>query len=121
MAPINIEQYLLGSMKNFVYIIACPRSKKAAIVDPAWDIPFLLSKIKEKGWQLDKVLITHHHHDHVNGLEELLTHHNVPIYANHTESDRYHPSIQFKGVKEGDQIMIGPADAAYSKQEKSPI
>ena len=38
-----LEQIPLGPMENFVYMIGSKSTREVALVDPAWDIEFLLN------------------------------------------------------------------------------
>ena len=62
-----------------------------AIVDPAWDVDFLIKEAKEKGYKITNVFLTHGHPDHVNGLNEMLKAHNVPAYISKHESPLFKP------------------------------
>ena len=39
-----LEQIQLGPMENFVYLIGSKSTREVSVVDPAWDIDFLLKK-----------------------------------------------------------------------------
>ena len=46
----SIEAIELGPMENGVYIICDHATKRAAIVDPAWDVQRIIARAKEKGY-----------------------------------------------------------------------
>ncbi|MFC1771510.1 MBL fold metallo-hydrolase, partial [Candidatus Margulisiibacteriota bacterium] len=79
-----IKQLELGSMQNYIYLIGDKVTRKAAVVDPAWDIPEIIKTAKELELDIEAILVTHDHPDHTNGIEELLTTYNVPIYLSKT-------------------------------------
>ena len=43
-----LEQIPLGPMENFVYMIGSKSTREVALVDPAWDIEFLLNFIEQQ-------------------------------------------------------------------------
>lgn len=89
-----IEQYELGPMQNLVYILADLEQGCATLVDPAWDVPFLLKKIKDLNCELTQIFLTHGHHDHVNGIPELLKHNGaIPIYLSKHEAPYLTPDV----------------------------
>lgn len=67
---LEIVQVEVGLIQNFCEIIACPVTKQAALVDPAFEVDRLLRISRERGWRVTRILITHSHEDHVAGLAE---------------------------------------------------
>ena len=60
-----LEQLKLGPMENFVYILGSNRTHEVTIIDPAWEIDFLLKYLQEKDLKLTSILVTHYHPDHI--------------------------------------------------------
>jgi hydroxyacylglutathione hydrolase len=56
----------------------------AIVVDPGDAAPVQIA-LKQRALRLGAILLTHHHHDHIGGVSELLAHHDVPVYAPHDE------------------------------------
>lgn len=53
---------------NYGYLLVWEQD--AAVIDPSEEAP--MEKIlKQEGWQLQFLLVTHHHRDHLGGVEEL--------------------------------------------------
>jgi len=67
-----IAQFHLGSHRNLVYLIIDWKAKKAAIVDPQSDLEPIYETLKTHHLTLEKILLTHTHHDHVAGVKPLL-------------------------------------------------
>jgi hydroxyacylglutathione hydrolase len=55
---------------NYVYLLHDPVSGETACVDAPVAAP-ILAALRERGWRLTHILLTHHHADHVEGVEEL--------------------------------------------------
>src|SRR6266851_4668080 len=66
-AQLYLKQAQIGPMANFVYLIGDPATHKAAVVDPAWDVGAILDLAERDGYEIDKILITHYHPDHLGG------------------------------------------------------
>lgn len=81
-----IRQYEIGPLNNFLYLLGDQESKEMAVVDPAWDVPFLIKEASRLGYTITKVFLTHAHPDHVNGLNKLLETVNVPVYISKHEA-----------------------------------
>ncbi|MND92982.1 Hydroxyacylglutathione hydrolase [compost metagenome] len=56
---------------NYIWLLQDTASKRCAVVDPGDAQPVLDWLAAHSGWQLNDILITHHHHDHVGGVERL--------------------------------------------------
>ena len=103
-----IQTFEVGPMLNMIYLIVDKATKKAAIIDPAWDLANVYSYLDENKLILDKILLTHSHHDHVNSIDEILMSHDVPIHLNTHEkkfwNKNYDNSVSHHG---GDYIQLG--------------
>jgi hydroxyacylglutathione hydrolase len=62
------------------YIWCLRRNGLIAVVDPGDAAP-VLKYLAESGDRLSVILITHHHHDHIDGIAELAARHPVPVFA----------------------------------------
>ena len=60
-------QAQIGPMANFVYFIGDKVTRKAAVVDPAWEVDKIMDFAATEGYTIDKLLITHYHPDHLGG------------------------------------------------------
>src|SRR5262249_22783853 len=65
-------QLEVGLLQNFNMLIADTEHRVCAVVDPAYEVDRLLREAGARGWSIRTVLVTHTHHDHVDGLEEMV-------------------------------------------------
>jgi len=103
-----LKQLELGPMQNFIYLIGDPETHEAAVVDPGWEVPKILTAVKQDGYRLTKAFVTHHHFDHVRGLAELLKTVDLPIYVHRDDApllDLNRSSL--KPVAGGETMQIG--------------
>ena len=56
---------------NYIWLLQEPQSRRCAVVDPGDAAPVLAWLKQNPGWTLSDILVTHHHHDHVDGVEAL--------------------------------------------------
>lgn len=106
-----LRQFEIGPLANFIYFIGDASAKEIAIVDPAWNVPFLREEAEKSGFKITSVFLTHGHPDHVNGLPELLKTHDVPVYISENEAPFYKP--QFKNlieVKNHARLKVGSVE-----------
>lgn len=62
------------------YIWCLRRNGIVAVVDPGDAAP-VLGHLAKSGDRLCAILVTHHHHDHIDGIAELTARHPVPVVA----------------------------------------
>jgi hydroxyacylglutathione hydrolase len=89
-----IHQYELGPLNNFLYFLGDKSTNEVALIDPAWDIPFLRKEAEKLGLKIVSIFLTHGHPDHVNGLPEILKTHDVPVYISRHEASFYKPKTK---------------------------
>lgn len=70
--PYRIHALELGPMENFVYLVEDLASARAAVVDPAWEPQEIVALAESRGLRITDLLLTHSHHDHINGIERVL-------------------------------------------------
>lgn len=63
-----------GWLSN-TYLVADEPSLVAVMIDAGGPVQPLLALIDERGYRLSHVLLTHHHHDHVAELEQVISRH----------------------------------------------
>lgn len=69
---LQIEKWVLGPVATNTYLVGDLDTRQAVVIDPAWDGKFLADEIKQGGWQVQSIWLTHAHFDHFGGLAELL-------------------------------------------------
>tara|TARA_Y100000590_G_scaffold461209_1_gene622243 strand:+ start:445 stop:1092 length:648 start_codon:yes stop_codon:yes gene_type:complete len=105
---LNVHQYPVGPMENFIYLLECPDTHQIAVVDPAWDFSLIQSEINRLNGQLSMVLITHCHFDHINALEQVLEHYDIPVYVSiQSQTSLINELPQTIRVGDGDRIQLG--------------
>lgn len=68
-------------------LLVCEQTNKAALVDPGGDLDVLLKEVKKQGVELESILVTHGHLDHVGGVAELADTLSLPIIGPHIDDD----------------------------------
>lgn len=103
-----LKQMEVGGMDNFEYFIGDSSTGEVAVVDPAWDVDFLRDEAKRNGYTITSIFLTHGHMDHVNGVDELLSTHDIPVIISKYETGVYLRGCKdVKKVSDRDKVKIG--------------
>ena len=62
-------------------------SKHGFIIDPGAQAEKLLGMIREKGWIIEKILLTHDHFDHIGAVNEIRSALQIPVLAYKSDND----------------------------------
>lgn len=104
----TIHALELGPMENFVYLIHDHSSDRTAIVDPAWEVEEILAVADDSGMKITDILLTHSHHDHINGLQQTLEHSDAKIHLLKPEAQFWGAELSKPEIHHGgDQIQLG--------------
>lgn len=66
---------------NYIWLLQDASSKCCAVVDPGDAEPVLAWLSQHPGWRLTDILVTHHHNDHVGGVDQLKTVTGARVYG----------------------------------------
>lgn len=113
MSSIQIDQFQIGSHRNFVYLITC--DGQSIVVDPQSDLAPWQNQIHKLGSDLIGVILTHTHWDHVAGVPAIVNQYSgkkLPIYLHRLDARRMSDTSKeiqdrFSFVEDEDQIRIG--------------
>jgi glyoxylase-like metal-dependent hydrolase (beta-lactamase superfamily II) len=113
-ASIFLKQVELGPMANYVYFVGDPQSREVAVVDPAWEVDRIVELAQEHDLTITKILITHSHFDHINGVEDLLDRTKAKVYINKAEAE-FMRAVWPEMVKvdSGDTTQVGDVDITF--------
>ena len=89
---------------NYAFLAHDPATGATALVDVPEAAP-ILAALADTGWTLSDILLTHHHDDHVDGLNEVLAAHPARVIGAAKDAHRL-PALDL-AVEEGESIAIG--------------
>jgi len=102
---VKIEQFLVGEMDNFTYIIIDEKNKKSIIVDPSWDLEVMYDFLGKNKLDNTFIINTHSHFDHVYGNDKVVKMTGAKIIQ-HKES----PLQKDIEVSDGESIKFGESN-----------
>lgn len=116
-----LERMEVGLFATNCYLVACPETKEAVIIDPGAEGDRILQRVQDLKLKVRYVLNTHAHIDHIGANEQLRKALRVPLLAHEADLPRYHspqtglalfmgkvevaPPDRF--LREGDNLQVG--------------
>jgi glyoxylase-like metal-dependent hydrolase (beta-lactamase superfamily II) len=78
------------------------------VVDPAWDAPEILELARRQGVRITDILLTHSHHDHINGIEAVLQAYDAQLHLLKAEAQFWGAQLHMPTLHHGgDRIELG--------------
>ncbi len=78
---VKIKRLILGPVQTNCYVFCDMKRKKAAVIDPAADGSLICDTAKDEGCDVELIILTHGHYDHVGGLKELKALTGATVYS----------------------------------------
>jgi len=92
---------------NYAYILRDAATGTVAIVDVPEAAP-LIAALEARGLDLNMILLTHHHDDHIQGVEELRSKYGCKVIGGKADAHRL-PTLD-QAVEEGDTVTVGESE-----------
>ncbi len=89
---------------NYVYLLRDQETGTTAVVDCPDAAP-VLAELKKRDWSLDTVFLTHHHYDHIDGVNDLVKATGAKVIGAKADAHRL-PPLDTE-VSEGDRLKLG--------------
>ncbi|HEY3865601.1 MAG TPA: MBL fold metallo-hydrolase [Solirubrobacteraceae bacterium] len=81
MSGLEVRQFPVGPIQENTYIVSAAGSARAVIVDPGDEAERLLAAARELGVEIEAILVTHCHFDHIGAVAEVARATGAPVYC----------------------------------------
>lgn len=68
---VRVHRLVLGMLQTNCYMVVCPDTMSAIVIDPADSAERILAAAEKAGARIEQILLTHAHLDHIAGLPAL--------------------------------------------------
>jgi len=99
-----VRHFLLDVNEANAFIIACPDTREAMLIDAGAFDAAIPKFLEERGLTLKQIFITHNHYDHTGGLSEYLAKYPAEVIASIGSVEGHKVTNR---VRHGDTVKIG--------------
>ena len=85
----KILGFPVGPFQANAYLAICEETGRCALVDPGAEAERLLAAAANEGTQIDSILLTHAHIDHIGGVAVVKRETDVPVYLHAADAELY--------------------------------
>lgn len=89
---------------NYAFLLRDKSTGDVALVDVPEAAP-IIAELDARGWSLSQIWLTHHHPDHIQGVDELRKKYPAPLYGAAADAHRL-PDLDV-ALSEGDSFALG--------------
>src|SRR5215510_4660073 len=94
------------------FVVGCERTREAVIIDPGDDVDELMGAVRDLDVDVQAILLTHAHIDHVTGVGAAKDAYDVPVYLHHDDLFLYENTVQ-QGAMFGFKVHQPPPVDIY--------
>jgi len=102
--PLTITKLSVGPMDNNAYFLRCAGTGDVLLIDAANEPDRLLAVLGDD--RLDRIVTTHRHQDHWQGLPEVVAATGAPVFAHPADSEPL-PVTVAGPLEDGDDVRVG--------------
>jgi hydroxyacylglutathione hydrolase len=108
----------VGMHRANCYIVGCEKTRKGIVIDPGDEGDFILSKIKENDLDIDKIVLTHGHLDHIGALEYVRDALNARVYIHRDDADMLVSPEKNLSAFTPEQVQANPAEVLLQEGDE---
>lgn len=94
------------------FVVACGRTREAVLIDPGDEVDQLLGAVRDLDVEVQAILLTHAHVDHITGVAAAKEAFDVPVYLHRDDQFLYDMAVQ-QGAMFGFKVRQPPPVDTY--------
>ncbi len=80
-----LERIPAGIYAVNCYVLGDKATNKAAVIDPGGDVDRIMKMLEDNNLELEYIMLTHAHVDHIGGVQELISKTGVSVYMHNDD------------------------------------
>jgi glyoxylase-like metal-dependent hydrolase (beta-lactamase superfamily II) len=89
------------------FVVGCERTREGVVIDPGDEVDGLLGACRDYDLQIQYILLTHAHIDHITGVRTAKDALDVPVYLHEDDLPLY-DAVELQGAKFGIKVTKQP-------------
>ena len=85
-----VRSFTGGAFAQNTFLVTCVRTGKGILVDPGAATPQALAEAARQGTEIEQIVLTHSHVDHVDGVARARRETGAPVYLHRDAERMYH-------------------------------
>jgi len=81
MSGLDVRAFTVGPVQENAYVVSLAGSKRALMIDPGEEAERLLDAARALGVEIEAILVTHCHFDHIGAVAEVARATGAPVYC----------------------------------------
>jgi len=102
----KIKRLIGGNLESNGYILYDIEKGSCYIVDPGYEPKRYIKELEQMELQVLRILLTHHHYDHVGAVEAIAQRFDCPVSLHREDCDRYGKPVDIV-MEDGQTILLG--------------
>lgn len=102
----KIKRLIGGNLESNGYVIYDREQGECFVVDPGYNGDKFVKIIQDLGLQMKGILLTHHHYDHVGGVDKIKEMTDCPVMIHRDDADMYKKAVDVL-LENGDILDLG--------------
>lgn len=94
------------------FVVGCERTREAVVIDPGDDVDELVAAVRDSELEVQYILLTHAHLDHISGVAAAKSAFDVPVYLHRDDLFLYDKVVQ-QGEMFGFKVQPQPAPDVF--------
>lgn len=115
----QVESFVLGPVMTNCYLVYKEKGDSGLVIDPGTGAEEVVRRIQTLNLNIEAILLTHAHFDHIGGLEEVRAATGAPVYVHPQEAEwLLEPELNGSTLFPVEEVRCRPAEKAVEGGEQ---